>query len=122
MVGGHPSAWNVTITGPDKGEEIKRGGPPEEHVQSGGSEQSTGKQATRREPLRKLAVDQLPDAIGDLQRHQHGAEIRLRVPELGLQAGQRNAEIIPAKVKRSVSEPEDPEDETLPGRRMRRQI
>jgi hypothetical protein len=106
---------HITVARPDDREEIESRGPAKKNVQRRRGEQADREQHAWRPLFGELAVDELANPISQLERHQHSAQLPLRVSQFLLNAGQRYAEIIAAKIKGAIGEPQDPQHNSLGG-------
>jgi hypothetical protein len=50
-----------------------------------------------------LAIDKLAEAISELERHEHRAELRFRVAQFSLDARERDAKVVATKIERAIS-------------------
>jgi hypothetical protein len=101
----HAHGWrpaqrlHAAVARPDKGEEVKGGGPAEQDVERGRRQQAAREQFARREVLGELAINELPHSVRQLQRHEHRAELRFRVVQFRAESRQRDAEVVSAEIE-----------------------
>ncbi|TXT33557.1 MAG: hypothetical protein FD138_1858 [Planctomycetota bacterium] len=77
-----------------------------------------GQQHARGNPLGQLPIEQLPQAVGDFQRRENPTDFVVAQPQSTVahgrfQSGDGRREVRPAEIKRSVGQPQRPDDAVL---------
>ena len=114
-VGGNPHGrrpaerLRVTVECPHEPEEPNRRAGAEEHVESRRHHHPDRQHASWRDSIRELSVDELTDAVCNLERDQHVRHLALRETELLFDSWKRGGEVDAAEVERTVGRPQDPQ-------------